>query len=882
MVNPVPAHVFADILVLPHFDVHVVLSGAPKLKLDFVFRMLTDATQKRYLVPKAVGNPDYKWELHFFAPHNDPGKRFQDLPQINPVTGEVTATTPGVYLFQVKLDATNGDRLGSAVGRLQVHDHIVDWWFGNDSITTALDSQTAHSQVSIHARFSDDHAGADVVGDITGHDYFPLTSSNTTKVIVDPRGRLRGMAETTGPVTITGQAPGNKTNTLPVRVVNYAKVRQDLHPLHVRDLTHAVEKSNAVFLAEGFQDTGVDKSLFDRLVTRASADILVEKPRHEPFPLLQNSINSFRAFAASQQQNLTCGFRVTDNNAVFGFSGAPIPYSARPVPGAVGTDFSLSTLIEVVGLPKQGESRTPNQLRDLWTAQSLPGFNRDLVRNDKLIEAWRNQVSDGILQVSDTLFGLYLGSRWADGSSERTAGNAALPVPAADQPAPDLTNFIGRLYDFYKMRPQREMTLDPRRHPPELYAAQNLTNPSTSIVSYLAGLQYAFPPNEPIGQNWVPNDTKATPSRGLVTLVAYDALLGGTNINNGTMIAVTVANADKVRFVNPDPSRPELMRRVAPPPPDALNNNGVANLDHFINKVAHEFGHSFNLGDEYEDSGLNVDPFEATSAQDPEADNLSSIGFLRLSPAPDRRINPDKVKWLTIPRIRVSSRLLFDATPIPGSPQQITVTVDSDDIGKWIEEWKKATPVSLLNLTQSPIRRQLPLPHPLSDPHHLTGLQILHQPDRATGTVILGLPQVFSPPLIFLTGSMLFVPLTDNTGAQLFAVDAKVAAFLHDNAHGHLPLNPNRDLQHATRDVQDPIPIQGFQPPHDSYRVVGIYEGANHWSRGFYRPTGACKMRNQEDPDDARGQFCFVCKWLIANFIDPSQHALLDRQYYPR
>jgi hypothetical protein len=66
-------------------------------------------------------------------------------------------------------------------------------------------------------------------------------------------------------------------------------------------------------------------------------------------------------------------------------------------------------------------------------------------------------------------------------------------------------------------------------------------------------------------------------------------------------------------------------------------------------------------------------------------------------------------------------------------------------------------------------------------------------------------------------------------------------------------------------------------PCHEQ-EVVGVYEGGSEYAGGIYRPTGECKMREHDGEDD-RGEFCFVCKWLIVNRADAGLHAHLDRDY---
>jgi hypothetical protein len=47
-----------------------------------------------------------------------------------------------------------------------------------------------------------------------------------------------------------------------------------------------------------------------------------------------------------------------------------------------------------------------------------------------------------------------------------------------------------------------------------------------------------------------------------------------------------------------------------------------------------------------------------------------------------------------------------------------------------------------------------------------------------------------------------------------------------------------------------------------------------------YRPAGACKMRDNKNTG-GEGEFCFVCKYLIVNRVDPGMHDVLDHRYYP-
>jgi hypothetical protein len=659
-----------DLRVLPHLDLHMAISpGSPTLKLDVIRISESNAGATTFTVDSARAiNPKIKDKFDFFAPHNAKGKRLDNLPTVT--NGVVSATTPGVYLFQVTVAAANNDRIGSIVGRLQVHNKIEDWWFGNDSITTALDPAIGHSQPTIYAKFSDDQTGADLIGDITGHNYVQLTSTDPSKVVVGS-GRLRGVTEMATTVTLNGTFL-SRTRSLEVRVVDYAKVRRELRPVRFSDLAHADQKSNLVFIAEGFRQE--DEGAFLEIVRYAKQE-LFEKLRHQPYGLLEKSFYVFEIFSPSQQQTLTCGFRVTDTRGPFNVTGIPIP-TTRVFEGAGQGTYSLVELIERVGLPKQGEDRN---LKNVWPQQNLRDFQLSKV-DDKLIEAWKAHRSAGILQASDTMFGMIIGRRWADRSRVPPVGEPAAAIPAKDEDSDTaLPAFIDRLYDFYRVPATVEVTLDPRRHPPELYANQHVTNPNNTIIKYLAGLQYFRAPNYPIGRTWIPDDTKSTLSRGLVAVVVNDSLIGGTSINNGSMTATTVNRKGNILFTVTGAG---LMRRDQPPTPNAGNLATLVNFDHFVDTVAHELAHNYSLGDEYEDRGSSVDPPGATDLGDLDFDNVSRIGFLRLGVAPASTLDRC-VKGKTLPqpnRMRMSCatlRVLATTARVQRCPTMSSNTVDN-------------------------------------------------------------------------------------------------------------------------------------------------------------------------------------------------------------
>ncbi|MGV9267634.1 hypothetical protein ACWDRR_23585 [Kitasatospora sp. NPDC003701] len=838
-----------DLLLFPHCDVHVALTGAPPLKLTLATRTDANPATNGFVITEVPSNQS---EFLFFAPHNPKTRRFEGLPVVDPNTGLVTATTPGVFLFQARF----GNQY--LVGRLQVHRSVVGWWFGNDSVTTALDAAVAHAQPSVYAKFSDDAGtGTDLIGDITGHGYVQLTPTGSTGLAVTPRGRVRGLAvsptQPDTPWLISGTFPGVGTpQTLKVRVIDYTADHALTWELGGGDPAALADKHNVLFLAEGFREQ--DRGRFDEIVTRTIHEMF-EKPAHEPYGMLRASFNAFKSFTPSQQHTVTCGFRVADGAETVEAGqakgvGHPIPSN---VIGA-SPGYTLEELVRRVGLPMRGDSRP--DLLAVWQGQDLTDLDPARV-SGPLIEAWKKHQSVGILHARDTFFGFHLGGRLADQAS----GTGPVPKPAADTVGdPAVKTFVARLYEFYLNRPTRLLTLDPRRHPPELYRGSRTVNPANTLLRYVRGLKVTGS-TAPVGAQWMPDEGKYQPSRGLIAVIVNDGVDGGTNINVRTATAQTVNTFSGASYVYANAADKRELRRD--PPADI-----AVDFDDVIQTVAHEFGHSFNLSDEYEEFGGD-DTGGATTATDLSGDNVSVLGFLRAGTDPnDRHIDPAKVKWLKLPRIRTAAALLTDSVAVTTPVRGIKVTIGSRNMAQWQQAKALLSEVRLRAFGIQPGGRQLPLDD--SPAAHLEGL-VVSQVLPAEGALVIATPGSAAPPT-FKKGSIVFVPLKDTLHQPLLVVEPKVLKFLQDN---HNPLNQDQDTARKRTEDDNPVDIPDFSAPCKSARLIGIFEGADHQAGAHYRPAGRCKMRKSST------DFCHICAWLIVNRVDPTFHALLDRKFYP-
>jgi hypothetical protein len=846
-----------DIVLLPHADLHMALNGAGPLNLRVMLREHHTPRDLSYQLTDRTADCAFD----FFAPYQATGSRLANLPTVDPATGLVTATTPGIYLFHVRLDRH------SLVARLQVHDTLLGWWFGSPSITVPVDPTFAHAQPSVYASFNQHISGTDPVGDITGHGYVTLTAP-AGRVVVEANGRLRGTLE--GSETVTGTF-GGITHTLTARVVDYGKVRDELDVVRAKNVAAPDTSHNMIFIGEGFRDTDDDKALFKKIVCKTT-DSLFSKSRHQPFGLLEKSFNVWKAYAVSTDHGVTCGFRLNETGVKPGPArGSPIPFEDTV---KSKTNYTVQDLVRRVGLPRHNESRDRDALVGVWNNQSLDDFDDDLV-DQPLVTAWLTQKTTGILASSDTLFGFRLGSRPGDRLSGRR-GPALLP-PAADNDAdPRLAPFVKRLYEFFTFEDARVVLLDPRRNAIEVLGDPwNDASPGTPVMRYLSNLRARQAPHVHVGPVWVPDPTQSTfkPSVGLVAVILNEGLDGGSSVNATAMTAVSINTLGKTDFTlnTTQPERP--MARTLP-------TSFEADIDEVIDTVAHEFGHSFNLGDEYEANGL--DP-NASSQTDFGFDNASRLGAIFHHGTPqadgtvtftDDQIDPAKVKWLALLRMRVSSVLTKDST---GGGGRIVLTIDPRQTLDWaVLKEKNPNPTVMLRARTFPAsNRQLPLSMAPTDVQ--TGLT-LGDIDRKAGTIVVtgtGMPPVDSP--VFLTGALLFSPLMAAANVPARIVERKV---LDKLTATHTVLNVKTNNTRANKGADNPVEIADYGPPCKSHKVIGVYEGAVAFAGRTYRPAGLCKMRTQRENEAGDSAFCHVCKWLIVNRVDANLLALLDISQY--
>jgi hypothetical protein len=839
---------------------------------------------------------------------------------------------PGKVLLQVRyMDPLRPDTYEYQLARIWVHQWMYGWWFGHEranrtdpnsppATSVFVDPLLAHTQPTVLGLFGlTDEATADsVVGDITGHGYVTLRSADPTICAVDATysGRLRGVA--VGETEVTGRlvrpfADVPNEQPLAVRVTDpHAAPDNELHPVRVNRDVDARTKLNLVFLAEGFtgpsSPTGAaDRERFDKAVIELT-DGLFSQVRHQPYKLLSSHFNVWSHYTPSRHRGLTPGPELTRNwvadsgddeaDEVAATRIRFIPERVYPPDGSEPEAYSLQDLLLLVGLPEPDDHRTVEQLRAAWSDDdSLPtlmGYDDDLAKTN-VIESWRRLHSRGIAVAIDTAYGLIHGSRWGDRMSVSDERSDMVRQPGAGATEEARAAFARRMHRWFKPPSVvRHLGADPRRCAPEYRRAR-----LRLLVNYVTRLgdPDTRPPYRAIGRLLDPNtpiessgDERHFNSAGLLCVLINSSRPGGT-AEHQVAFRLSLGGKRNLSPSNGSTGGIRFLRHGA--------HNDYQVKKGLTDTLAHELGHSFyGFGDEYEEER------GAASRDAEERDNITHADTVMVQgitedlefPTP---IDPERIKWASLHRIQqadtVVRRTEFRDAAGPGGSNQIVVTLAKGRAERWQKAREEEELVYLRRLNVETRKHQLPIRR--EDLYE--ELTIHSIPDDRT--IILfsedGLAQV-SP---FPPGSVLYIPKRSRfNGVPLALVHEQVFEYMETRSWNEddpeFPVGRALTENHHTSEDEDdedpkhsdkvdktrdrPPSIPGFVAPCQPHKLIGLYEGGFTSTRRAYRPAGDCKMRaSRYEARKHDGEFCFVCKYLQVNLVDPSLHPELDEQY---
>lgn len=793
------------------------------------------------------------------------------IARYDPATRHLTVTDEGVGSapFRVR----TGPPLTLTInGILHVHRTFDEWWFGNNHLTVPKDPGAFHTQASIYAHFDGDashpkHLG--VIADITGHGYVALATSAADVFVIDDESRGRIQGRRTGDAELRGTALGH-TERVPVRVVNFygelvdpgnpnaARANPVLEPVAGHFQGSPEQKHNLLFVAEGFREA--DRELFDRLVVGVTQR-LFSAPRHSPYRHLRRDFNVWKAFHGVSEQGITYGPQVTGYNvggvgglgnehailqARASFLGLYYPRRAtdQQVPAAT---LELGEA-RVIGDPRRFPlERTWVHAFEEYLGSLANGSVRDGAGPDYLIgRFWRAGAKDaGLVCII-----VYDDSFYALNGGIATEGGQIVPIPSPFR-AINIGHFI--LLSFQG---------------PEPYL----------LGAHAPGPVFLLDPARPL------HGGAARPFQWRLNR-DYHSVSSPPSLEDAVFIDV-----------------------------DAV--------DKLTNTAAHELGHSFVLLDEYEEisghGGLYVNPDDNLLA---DRDIMRLTGSLR-------EIDPERIKWSRLHRVTKSERIVraeWNLTDITNLRLTLTLTLETNAVSRWVAEQSANTRVYVREFRRLPWRGQINYNYGHVDYEHVRQLprelpaerwlvvfselpiveiraaanQIVLRVERRNIPVELAsMPSADLRTLLSTLlgpGSVLYVPRT-RRGQILQLIEPDVMDFMmRDPRHHHQPLSSNFDpstSNHCSPLITgegestnfphaDLLRRLGNRAPAHSFQIIGAYEGGGHYHCGVFRPAGACKMRDHYLQGRA-GEFCFVCKYLIVNRINPRRLEDIESEYPER
>lgn len=806
----------------------------------FDLHLLRNGPSSKPLIDDLDIDPAQKSKV-LFLPRLDAGSDLHGVGVIS-ATGVVNAITPPDASFpKVRnfiLTATYTHAPGEnyeAEMRVHIHDAVEALWLTPPTLTIHKDFDEC--RFTVLARFTDK-----CVGDITDWDQLTYASGAPSVVSVSTNGVLKAEATSgSAPITVShGPVNSPPAKALPrpswVEVARDAKVdfvagKRRPNPgnpfgAEVDSVKSVVENAkNILFIAEGFrQDQRFDfRNIVNLITTVLRGEEAATAKCFEPFGILKNAINYWVVFLPSENNGITILGRhitaVLDGKQI----GALMLPNTRPSPTADQWPY-LEFLYEI-GLPI--ESDAPRSLTDLvsdW--QKLFGSKVTVARTTEAFDVnWKYVPFHSVLNERDTVFGLTAGVR-----------------QRLDWAIPEIV----------------EVQVSTRR------------TQVASIHKFLENLTFG---GFPIGSRWIPGGEDF----GLAGFLCLSDKVGGVEISRqGTFAVSTGRNKLQVDLKKAPDSGWELVTG----PVISTYRHIMAGI------VAHEVGHALgDLGDEYGDgAGGTLTNGSSTEPREPNLQAKSEVAAAPVGTAPSA-YDPTKIRWawprITKAGVLTRSMLTTDVTAtgvrVPLRKRhgrifavgevvrfkEIPVSLDASfDLfdGKFFKvKTVEDDAVILIPVTTT------------------TGTNDVTEVAMSTfSTDLFMIPFSGSPQPNF----SLIKPLR-RAGEEIKLVPELILKHIQDK-DGPLNADPATPtgacLQASSKDsVMTPRNLPQLpRLPRTKADIIGIYEGGSYNDCGVFRPAGRCKMRAS---DSITIPFCFVCRYIFVDRVDPTRHAELDRLY---
>jgi len=727
--------------------------------------------------------------------------------------------------------------------RVRVHQSLSSFWIGNNQIT--VHENMDNYVMSVYASFSDGTRG-----DISGHPYVGF-SSNAAAATVDAQGRLKGVSSGTATISVK---VGTTTKTIDVRVVAPVTTNRPIvQRIHGSGLFS--DRRNILLLGDGFSSV----TEFAKVATEIEHRLMTT-PSHSPYNALQESFNIWTACEPQDHPSPEAGIsfavdvRIPTAAAIKQVPvGNPVPPAAENPIGPLSRGaFDLQLLVSLVGLPTSWLPSPPTTLAQARTTfDTLRNFDgttktfnatHAAALDQPTLDAWLELRDHGPLQARNSKLGVIHGGRMG----ERRAVAAVLPHKNLWY-LPDTAH--------------RSVTIDQRRRD-SAFSFISFMDP------YLKSLKLdgasATDPDFDIGNTWADGGK----DKGLACLIVNDGYLGGSRFGAPTapvnLFASTIGVNTQLTVPTPTPATSTVLNHT--PPAVA-----TAPFEVITVVLSHELAHSLNLLDEYEgfeqvhhSSVLNASQSEIKELHD--SSNVAS--FVDIAGAGQNQINPNRAKW-NLDRIALASPLAAQASA--ANSNSITVQLKTKQGSRWQNVMTQQQQVFLRHpdLTRDPnVANNAPLGPLTIDPSS----------NLAADALTLKLPASQLATATFPAGSTLYLPRRDKNNAILRVIHPSVIAHIAANG-SFAPQAPGTCAQFNLAAEKPPATIANFTLPAVAADTIGIYEGGGTWTCRAYRPSGNCRMRNFDPAGTQQINFCFVCKYMLVNLVDPSVHDVIDALY---
>ncbi len=764
---------------------------------------------------------------------------------VDTATGAVTvaATRPApprlerfVIEASVQTVTTPPTTLGPIPIRVQVHDRIDDLWLTPARLTVRR--ATTGVRFSVLARFEDD-----TVGDITGRSGIAWShndpgSPSDPRVRVGPTGGLAASADA-GTVTITASHQGRTATAQALAAPAWsAPVEAILLTSRSAGIARMAEAPNVLFLAEGFP---LGQFTEYQALVRKMVDMVQDPATHlRPFDLFRGVVNYWMAFVPSPEAGTS---PLYDMNVVPGLSlrGEEIPLPVKPTPGST---LTLENLIYAVGLPTPADATATvaNKLSQ-WLFQYGPSVGLNVPA--AVVTAWQRLHDHRLANEVDSAFGVAMGNR---------------PQLHASRPhrSPDLH--------------QRRVTAS---HLEALFANMFC---QTAVGAPAMGAIWADPSGTtpaPSGGG-LPTGLRRGQDRGLVYLLLGGARSGGSQPAYAILSGLVENVEVNLSAVAGTTRRVDVVPHALPATP-ALRT---------VARVAHEVSHALGLRDEYGESGKLAIP-------DDETDELAAMGNVQpakelVVSAADPRLDPAKLTDIKWRWPRVAAAGVTVAVPAAGAG------------GTFVVRLRKGHAAAFRRNDVLRLRKAALLPRAPES----VRLTVTARPNQVRDEVTVR-PAAGFTPADWPAGSVLIRPVrgpatgTDPLGPDLLLVSQVILDHLGQT---RIPLNrtptatpPAPVCVQDTADVHRPsstVHVPGGPPaplrrPRSTQHIVGLYDAGATYFCGVFHPSGECLMRQLTSSGASPRvyPFCWVCAYFLVDRLDPTKHAVVERDFakrYPR